>query len=91
MILDIRTASDFVSVDTSKAFYTAPLKYCLGNPSTIVVVRVVYPLATVFPLSIYNQYIGLANNVPTAPGWQHVLLGSAVLKTEPYSGSTLPC
>ena len=67
------------------------MKYCLGNPSTIVVVRVIYPLAAVFPLSIYNQYIGLANNVPTAPGWQHVLLGSAVFKTEPYTGSTPPC
>ena len=91
LIVDIRTAADFSSTDTSKTFYNSPLKYCLGNPSTIVVLRVVYPLASVFPLSMYNQYIGLANDVPTAPGWQHVLMGSAVFKTEPYVGSTPTC
>ena len=91
LYLDIRTATDFSSADTSRNFYLSPLKYCLGNPSTIVVMRVIYPMATVFPLSIFNQYVGLANNVPNAPGWQHVLLGNAVFKTEAYGGSAPAC
>ena len=75
----------------TNSFYTGSLQYCLGNPSTIVVLRVVYPLSSVFPLSIYNKYLGLANNVPGVPGWQHILMGSAVFKTEPYTGSSPTC
>ena len=91
LYVDIRTASDFTSADLTSTFYTAPTKYCLGNPSTIVVLRVVYPMASIFPLSTFNQYIGLANNVPSVSGWQHILMGSAVFKTEPYTGSSPAC
>ena len=91
LFVDIRTASSFTATDMTNTFYTGTLQYCLGNPSTIVVLRVVYPLSSVFPLSIYNQYLGLANNVPGVSGWQHILMGSAVFKTEPYSGSSPTC
>ena len=91
LIVDIRTAVDFGSADASKAFYTQTPKYCLGNPSTIVVMRVVYPMGSIFPLSIYNPYIGLSNSVPNNPGWFHILMGTAVFKTEPYSGSSPAC
>ena len=91
LFVDIRTAASFTVADMTNSFYTGSLQYCLGNPSTIVVLRVVYPLPTAFPLSIYNQYLGLANNVPGLSGWQHILMGSAVFKTEPYSGSSPTC
>ena len=91
LFVDIRTAASFTAADMTNSFYTGSLQYCLGNPSTIVVLRVVYPLSSVFPLSIYNQYLGLANNVPGVSGWQHILMGSAVFKTEPYSGSSPTC
>ncbi len=91
LFVDIRTASSFTAADMTKTFYTGTLQYCLGNPSTIVILRVVYPLSSIFPLSIYNQYLGLANNVPGVSGWQHILMGSAVFKTEPYSGSSPTC
>ncbi len=91
LFVDVRTAASFTTADMTNSFYTGALQYCLGNPSTIVVLRVVYPLASIFPLSIYNQYIGLANNVPGVSGWQHILMGSAVFKTEPYSGSSPTC
>jgi len=84
----VRTAADFTGADMTSSFYTQnSLKYCLGQPNTVVVLRVVYPMDSIFPLSIYNRYIGLANNVPNAPGWKHVLLGSAVFETEPYQGN----
>lgn len=91
LIVDIRTAASFSAVDTTNAFYTGTAQYCLGNPSTIVVVRVVYPMAAIFPLSIFNRYVGLANNVPGLSGWYHILMGTAVLKTEPYSGASPTC
>ncbi len=88
LIVDVRTAADFTGADMTSSFYTQnSLKYCLGQPNTVVVLRVVYPMDSIFPLSIYNRYIGLANNVPNAPGWKHVLLGSAVFETEPYQGN----
>lgn len=87
LIVDVRTAADFTTADMTNTFYTQPLKYCLGQPSTIVVLRVIYPLNTIFPLSIYNQYIGLANNVPNNSGWKHILMGTAAFKTEPYAGT----
>jgi len=88
LIVDARTAADFKSADMTSSFYTqSSLKYCLGKANTVVVLRVVYPMESIFPLSIYNRYIGLANNVPNAPGWKHVLLGSAVFETELYQGN----
>jgi len=88
LIVDARTAADFKGADMTGSFYSqGSLKYCLGQPNTVVVLRVVYPMESIFPLSIYNRYIGLANNVPNAPGWKHVLLASAVFETEPYQGN----
>ena len=91
LILDIRTATAFASADTSRSFYAGQTQYCLGNPSTIVVVRTAYPMSAPFPLSIYNRYVGLANDVPNSPGWYHILTGTAVIKTEPYTGSSPTC
>lgn len=91
LIVDVRTATAFASADTSRTFYTGATQYCLGNPSTVVVLRVAYPMSAVFPLSIYNRYVGLANDVPNMPGWYHILIGTAVFKTEPYSGSSPTC
>ena len=91
LFIDIRTASDFASTDMTKSFYTGSLKYCLGNPSTIVVLRVDYPMAAIFPLNIYNRYAGLVNDVPGMSGYYHMLMGSAVFKTEPYSGGSPTC
>ncbi len=89
LIVDVRTAAEFTdAANVSSDFYAqSSLKYCLGKANTIVVLRVVYPMESIFPLSIYNRYIGLANNVPNAPGWKHVLLASAVFETEPYQGN----
>ncbi len=91
LIVDIRPAASFSAADVSHAFYASPTQYCLGNPSTIVVMRVAYPMAAVFPLSTYNRYLGLSNNVPNMSGWYHILLGTAVFKTEPYSGASPAC
>lgn len=91
LFVDIRTASDFTSVDMTNTFYSGSLKYCLGNPSTIVVLRVEYPMAAIFPLNINNRYAALVNNVPGMSGYYHMLLGSAVFKTEPYSGGSSTC
>ena len=88
LILDVRLASNFASADMSNTFYRdAQHKYCLGRPGDIVVARIVYPLDAIFPLSTYNQYIGLNNDVPSAPGWKHILLSGVVFKTEPYVGN----
>ena len=48
-------------------------------------------MPAIFPLSIYNRYVGLANDVPNVAGWFHMLTGTAVFKTEPYTGSTPTC
>ena len=91
LFVDVRVAADFTTADMTNTFYTQTLKYCLGQPSTIVVLRVVYPMDSIFPLSIYNQYLGLANNVPNVPGWKHILMGSAVFETEAYVGGAPAC
>ena len=91
LIVDVQTAANFASTNTANDFYTQTPKYCLGNPATIVVLRVTYPLPSYLPLSIYNRYVGLANDYPGVSGWAHVIMGSAVFKTEPYSGTTPAC
>ena len=90
LIVDVRTATQFSTTDTSHGFYTQPLQFCLGQPSTIVVVRVAYPQPSILPLSLINQYVGLTNSFPNQTGWVHALVGTAVFQTEPYGGSA-PC
>ena len=88
LIVDIRTATSFVATDMSNSFYAGnQQKYCPGQPGQIVVVRVVYPLPTIFPLSLYNQFVGLENNVPGRTGWFHILMGSALFQEEPYTNT----
>lgn len=87
LIVDVRTATQFGAANTSNNFYTQPLQFCLGQPSTIVVVRVAYPQQSILPLSLFNTYIGLTNSFPNQSGWVHALVGTAVFQTEPYAGS----
>lgn len=90
LIIDIRTVGTFGGADMTNGFYKTSTLYCPGKPSTITVVRVVYPLPAIFPLSLQNRFVGLVNDVPNVPGWMHLLMGEAVFQTEPYTVSNLP-
>lgn len=91
LVVDVRPSASFGAADMSNSFYRGTTQYCLGSPSTIVVLRVVYPMSAIFPLSLYNPYVGLANDVPNNAGWFHILMGSAAFKTESYSAGAPSC
>ena len=88
LVVDMRTATSFTATDMTNSFYTnATQKFCPGQPGQIVVLRVVYPLPAIMPLSLFNRFVGLANNVPGQPGYSHILMGSALFQEEPYTTS----
>lgn len=91
LIVDVRAAADFSTADMGRSFYKSTPTFCLGRPGTIVVLRVIYPLGAVLPISLYDQYVGLVNDVPNNAGWKHLLMGSAAFMTEPYSGNAPSC
>ena len=92
LIVDMRTASAFTGIDMTNDIYTGTnLKYCPGGPGQITVVRVTYPLASIFPISLYNRFVGLVNDVPGGGGtYYHIVLGSALFQTEPYTYAYTP-
>ncbi len=97
LIIDVRAASTFGAVDTSDTFYLNPktTQFCPVGPAAIMVVRVVYPMPVMLPLlgsisaGVFGQITtGLVNNVPSNPGWKHLLMGTAVFQTEPYPSTS---
>ena len=84
LIIDVRVASNFSSVDTSKTLFTTPsqAQFSPGGPNTINVVRVMYQLPSY--LSIAG---GGGHNIFGVTGGptSNVILAAAVFQTEPYS------
>ncbi len=96
VIIDVRTATSFSGQDLSNDFYKTQStnQFCMGAPGTITVVRIAYPMPAIMPIlqwasgKISVNTSGLVNDVPNDPGFQHLLVGTAIFETEPYpSGS----
>ena len=96
LIVDVRVASSFGSIDTGVDFYraTASRQFCAGGPRDIVVVRVIYPLAMLAPIvtgfgsSINVLQAGFVNDVPNNPGLKQLVLATSVFKNEPYASAS---
>ena len=88
LIVDVRTATSFVSGDMANDFYKSSAnEFCPGAPGQIVVMRVAYPLRAIFPLDLFNPTTGVVSDVPGQSGFFHVLLGEALFQEENYTNS----
>ena len=88
LIVDVRTATSFVSGDMANDFYkSAGNEFCPGAPGQIVVMRVAYPLRALFPLDLFNPKAGVVQDVPGQSGYFHILLGEALFQEENYTNS----
>lgn len=91
LAVDIRPVSSMTGADMTNDIYKSPSNlFCPGQGGTTVVMRVTYPLATIFPLNIFNRSVGLVNDVPGSNGWFHILLGSAIFMVEPFGSYSAP-
>lgn len=91
LIVAIAPVSSFTSADMGKSFYrNASNPFCPAAPGQFAMIKVAYPLATIFPLNLFNPAMALVNDVPGRPGYYHLLMGSALFQTESYSGSYTP-
>ena len=72
---------------TNGFYKSGSQKYCPGQPGQVVVLRIAYPLPAILPLSLFNRFVGLANDVPGHSGYYHILMGSALFQEEPYTGA----
>lgn len=87
--VDARGAADFASIDFSRP---TSYKFCLGAPGDITVVRIFYPLPVYFAIiaRMADGSIGQVTAGTELSGGQrvHMLTGTSVFRTEPYSGWT---
>jgi Flp pilus assembly protein TadG len=83
LIIDVRTASNFSSTDTTKTLFTTPsqAQFNPGGPNSINVVRVMYQLPPYLTIlgGGANNIFGISGGATT-----NVIMGTAVFQTEPY-------
>ena len=86
----MRPASSFTSADTTNAVYRQTPKFCPGAPNQITLMRIIYPLPAIFPVSLYNTDLGVVSDVPGQAGRYHILMGEALFQTENFAASYTP-
>jgi Flp pilus assembly protein TadG len=87
--VDARGAADFAAIDFSRP---STYKFCLGAPGDITVVRLFYPLPVYFSI-IARMTDGSIGTITAGTEMDsgkrvHMLIGTSVFRTEPYSGWT---
>ena len=88
LIVDVRPTTTFAAGDTTKNFYKSTTnEFCPGQPGQIMVLRVAYPLAAIFPANLFSPSGGVVTDVPGLAGRYHILLASALFQEENYAGS----
>ena len=88
LIIDVRPATNFAAGDTANDFYkSSSNEFCPGQPGQIMVLRVAYPLAAIFPANLFSSSGGVVTDVPGLPGRYHILMASALFEEENYAGA----
>ena len=99
LIVDVRTAGStgsttFSGIDTTTDFYTQTPLFCVGAPSDIVIVRVVYPMPVYLSIlsatSLSQFSVSTAGQTNYNGTMTHLLLSTTVFRNEPFSGSYTP-
>ena len=90
LVVDVRPASSFTSVDLTNSIYKTATQFCPAAPNQVSVLRVVYPLPAIFPLSLLTSNVGVVTDVPSQPGPKHILMGVALFETENFAASYSP-
>ena len=95
IVVDVRKASAWSSADMTSAFFTESThKYCTGNTSDIVVVRVGYPMPVYLSIlamnsmavgGMYTVTQGLTN---VNGSMKHLIIATSVFRNEPFPGIT---
>jgi len=93
LTVDIRTAASLSSADLTNDFYKGGTSFCLGAPQSIVIVRLAYAFPALLPVLVVVSNgsgvstAGLVNDVPSYPGWNHLLFNAAAFQNEAYANS----
>lgn len=88
LIIDVRPTTTFAAADATKDLYKSTSnKFCPGQPGQIMVLRVAYPLAAIFPANLFSPSGGVVSDVPNLSGRYHILLAAALFEEENYAGT----
>lgn len=95
IIVDVRKASNWSTADLSSAFFTSSTnKYCTGNTSEIVVLRVGYPMPVYLSVLAMNS-LALGGTTTVTAGqtnvggsMKHLIVATSVFRNEPFPGVT---
>ena len=90
IVVDVRPASSFASADLTNTIYKTATQFCPAAPNQVSVLRIVYPLPAIFPLSLFSSNLGVVTDVPSQPGPKHILMGIALFQTENFAASYSP-
>ena len=98
--VDIRTSDALSDADLTDEIYQQGFaaKFCLGQPGSIVIVRVAYSFPAILPFlaiatggGITAVRAGLVNDVPNYPGWNHMIFKTSGFQNEAYGGLAQTC
>jgi hypothetical protein len=98
--VDVRTADMLSDADLADDFYKSGAngKFCVGNPHSIVVVRLAYAFPAILPMlavfsngSVGQSRTGLVNDVPNLAGWNHMVYKAIAFENEGYQSSGATC
>jgi len=93
IIIDVRKASSWTAADLSSSFFSAPAanrKYCTGNSSEIVVLRVGYPMPVYLSvlamngLAIGQETVVTAGQTNINGSMKHLIVATTVFRNEPF-------
>lgn len=81
----------FANFSPSSTFYNNATKYCSGQPGQIMMISIMYPMPSYFPVFTGNWSVN--NGVSTAGltlyqgSYKHLVVATSVFQNEPYSST----
>ena len=88
IVVDMRVGTTFANTTPSSVFYTGATQYCTGSPGSIVMISIMYPMPSYFP--ILTGIWSVNNGVSTTGlamyngSLKHLVVATSVFQNEPF-------
>ena len=88
IVVDMRVSTSFSTTTPSSVFYNGTTQYCTGNPGSIVMISIMYPMPSYFPIltGIWSVNNGVSTSGLTMynGSLQHLVVATSVFQNEPF-------
>lgn len=91
IVVDMQVQTSFANTTPSANFYNNTVKYCTGQPGQIILLSLMYPMPSYFPIFTGNWAVN--NGVSTAGltfyngDYKHLVVATGVFQNEPFTSN----